>query len=106
MTHVGRRLLALCALGIAAGTAGAENAEEEMADPYLWLEEVEGERALRWVKARNRATTRALASASSFKRLRRRLLAVFDSDDRIPDIDKLGDRYYNFWRDKAHPRGL
>ena len=106
MTRVGRRLLALCALGIAAGTAGAENAEEEMADPYLWLEEVEGERALRWVKARNRATTRTLASASSFKTLRQRLLAVFDSDDRIPDIDKLGDRYYNFWRDKDHPRGL
>ena len=109
MTRIGR-FLALCALGFAPGLAAdAEHKEgnvDEMADPYLWLEDVEGERALRWVKARNRATTRALANAASFKTLRQRLLAVFDSDDRIPEIDKLGERYYNFWRDKAHPRGL
>ena len=75
-------------------------------DPYLWLEEVDGKRALQWVAARNRATQRTLASGASFKRLRARLLEAFDAEDRIPDVDKLGTRYYNFWRDKSHPRGL
>jgi prolyl oligopeptidase len=29
-------------------------------DPFLWLEEVEGERALQWVQAQNAATIAAL----------------------------------------------
>ena len=75
-------------------------------DPLLWLEEIDGDRAMRWVQARNRAAQRKLANAASFKALRKRLLAVFDSNDRIPHIDKLGGHYYNFWRDTEHPRGL
>ena len=116
--RVARRLTGLAVAllataGLAAGQAPAteqatttntENAVEE--DPYLWLEDIDGRKALQWVKARNRATMRTLASKSSFKRLRERLLEVFDSEDRIPSIGKLGDRYYNFWRDKDHPRGL
>ena len=75
-------------------------------DPYLWLEEIEGKRAMQWVKARNRATERTLANRPRVRQLRQRLLTVFDSEDRIPDIDKLGDHYYNFWRDKTNPRGI
>ena len=102
--------LAFCAAALLAGGApfvgAAEDDEENMADPYLWLEEVEGKRALDWVKEKNRATTRSLANRAAFKALRQKLLDVFDSDDRIPYIDKLGAHYYNFWRDKTHPRGL
>ena len=75
-------------------------------DPYLWLEEVESDKAIRWVRARNRATVRKWAQRSSFKKLRERLLAVFDSQDRIPTISKMGEHYYNFWRDTDHPRGI
>ena len=75
-------------------------------DPYLWLEDVSGDRALRWVRQRNRETNRAWAERASFKGLRERLLAVFDSEDRIPGISKMGDYYYNFWRDTDHPRGV
>jgi prolyl oligopeptidase len=31
---------------------------------------------------------------------------VLDSHDRIPMVSKIGDRYYNFWRDQDHPRGV
>lgn len=75
-------------------------------DPYLWLEEIDGTKAVQWVEARNRAANRTLASKPSFKRLRERLLEVFDSDHRIPVITKRGSHYYNFWRDKDNPRGL
>lgn len=80
--------------------------KEPESDPYLWLEDISGERAVRWVKARNRTANRTLANTASFKRLRTRLLEVFDAEDRIPYIDKLGEYYYNFWRDTDHPRGL
>ncbi|CAK0857735.1 unnamed protein product, partial [Prorocentrum cordatum] len=39
----------------------------------------------------------------------RRILAALntkDSGDKIPYISRLGDRYYNFWRDAAHPQGV
>ena len=34
------------------------------------------------------------------------MLAILDSRDKIPHLSKYGDMYYNFWQDKAHPRGL
>ncbi len=90
----------------AAGLASAGEPTPMDQDPRLWLEDVDGKRAMQWVAARNRATQRTLASGASFKRLRTRLLEAFDAEDRIPAVGKLGARYYNFWRDKSHPRGL
>ncbi len=75
-------------------------------DPYLWLEDVTGERALDWVRARNAVTTHALAESSEFLALQARLLAIFDSQERIPYVGKHGEFFYNFWRDAQHVRGL
>ena len=36
---------------------------QRQADPHRWLEDVEGPEALAWVRARNAATTEALAPA-------------------------------------------
>jgi prolyl oligopeptidase len=41
-----------------------------------------------------------------FKALNERFLKILDSRDRIPGVSKIGDRYYNFWRDAEHPRGV
>ena len=77
------------------------------ADPFLWLEEVEGADALAWVRERNRATQAELAEGRpGFDALRARLRAAFDAEDRIPHLRKLGERYYNFWQDEENPRGL
>ena len=35
-------------------------------DPFLWLEDVEGERALKWVEAQNAATIAALSKHANF----------------------------------------
>lgn len=85
--------------------ASAEPAPEPV-DPYLWLEEVAGETQLEWVKARNAEAVAALARGEEFESLEGRLLAILDSQAKIPYVSKIGDRYYNFWRDAAHPRGL
>lgn len=75
-------------------------------DPNLWLEEVEGEEALDWVREQNGVSMEALGSDPGFEAMKDRLLAIYDSDDRIPYVTKRGDWYYNFWRDGEHPRGL
>jgi prolyl oligopeptidase len=75
-------------------------------DAYLWLEDVMGEKAIDWVKERNQKTQTKLESDPSFSKLRDDLLAILDSDARIPMISKHGEFYYNFWRDKKNERGL
>ena len=75
-------------------------------DAYRWLEQVTSERALSWVRAHNAKTTKKLAKGREFKQLERRLLAILDSEDKIPSVEKLGDYYYNFWKDAQHVRGL
>ena len=75
-------------------------------DPYLWLEEVTGGKALEWVKARNAESGKELAEAPGFGELKADLLKILDSKERIPSISKRGPYFYNFWRDEKNPRGL
>ncbi|MDP6934735.1 MAG: S9 family peptidase, partial [Myxococcota bacterium] len=78
----------------------------ESEDPHLWLEDVTGEEALDWVRERNEVSVQALASDPEFEALEQRLLAAFDSDDRIPYVGERAGYYYNFWRDGEHARGI
>ena len=75
-------------------------------DPHQWLEDVEGARALDWVRARNAKAEAELAATPEFRKLEADLLAIYDSDARIPGVSKMGDYYYNFWRDRNNERGL
>ena len=84
----------------------AKAASPAPADKYLWLEDVGGDKALAWVRERNAESTAALAESEAFKSLEARLLKILDSDARIPYVEKIGDYYYNFWRDAKNPRGL
>jgi prolyl oligopeptidase len=75
-------------------------------DPYLWLEDVLGERALGWVGERNAATEAALAQLPGYAALRTRLKGILDSKDKIPYVGRYGGHLYNFWRDADHARGI
>ncbi|OXM66529.1 MULTISPECIES: prolyl oligopeptidase family serine peptidase [Amycolatopsis] len=75
-------------------------------DPYLWLEDVTGERALDWVRQRNAESVAELTGSTRFEQLRDEAREVLDADDRIPYIRRRGEYFYNFWQDAAHPRGL
>ncbi|UTH72604.1 prolyl oligopeptidase family protein [Chromobacterium sp. IIBBL 290-4] len=92
----------LLALGAAALAAQAHAAE----DPNLWLESIQGKDALQWVKQQNAATTQELESWKHFSDLRQDILSILNSSAKIPGIQKIGDRYYNFWRDATHTRGV
>ncbi len=75
-------------------------------DPYAWLEDVTGDKALAWVKERNAVSTKELEASPQFDPIRTRLLAIMDSKEKIPFVAKHGRWYYNFWRDQDHVRGL
>ncbi|OBK49380.1 prolyl oligopeptidase [Mycobacterium sp. 1081908.1] len=74
-------------------------------DPYLWLEDVTGDDALAWVRARNEPTLAEFRDGQ-FERMRAEALEVLDTDARIPYVVRRGEHLYNFWRDAANPRGL
>jgi prolyl oligopeptidase len=77
-----------------------------MDDPYRWLEEVEGDAALAWVRDRNAEAEAALFTDPGFVELRGALLTILEADDRIPMPSVHGDEVRNFWTDGSHRRGL
>lgn len=97
---------ALLPLFLMAG-AGALRAQGSVVnDPYLWLEDVQGDSALDWVRGQNARTEAALGAAPGFSALESRIRAILDSDANIPDVSKIGPYYYNFWQDAEHERGI
>jgi len=87
-------------------TAPLAAAQAPTDDPWLWLEDVEGQKALDWVEAHDAQTLKTLESEPGYQATYQRLLAQYDSNERIPGVTLGGNRLYNFWRDAAHPRGL
>src|SRR5918993_2937549 len=78
----------------------------DVADPYLWLEEVDGARALDFVRVANARTLSELRERAEFSQIRDQVREVLDSRERIAQVVVHGDHLYNFWQDRANPRGL
>jgi prolyl oligopeptidase len=74
-------------------------------DPYLWLEEIESARVLRWVEAQNAATlhrfgdARVVADRSTLK-------SIFDRPGKVPIPNRRAGMLFNYWRDADNPRGI
>jgi prolyl oligopeptidase len=76
-------------------------------DPYLWMEEIEGTRAMDWAKAQNARTLPVLQGDARYATLESQALAILNAKDRIPGVSFAGDgTLRNFWQDKDHVRGL
>ncbi len=75
-------------------------------DPYLWLEEVDGDRARGWVGEQNTLAEGELEADPGFAALRTRLKGILDSTDKIPYPGCHAGLLYNFWRDATHVRGI
>ncbi|MFN0023890.1 MAG: prolyl oligopeptidase family serine peptidase [Parvularculaceae bacterium] len=81
-------------------------ASSASADPYLWLEEVEGEKAIEWVKARNAESLAVLEGDPRFAAMNAEARAILNSTDRIPYGEIHNGAVYNFWQDADHVRGV
>ncbi len=86
------------------GPASGEGAAET--DPFLWLEEVHGTRAMTWVKAENAKTLAVLQADPRFATLYAQALKIAQAEDRIPAPQIIDGRVYNFWQDEEHVRGI
>jgi prolyl oligopeptidase len=91
-----------------AATAGEASAAlaPTPADPYLWLEDVLGDEALAWVRARNAESRKVLEAWPRFGQTRDQIRAILDSKEQIPTVARRGEWFWNFWRDEENPRGL
>ena len=98
------KIAAACFLGLLSPLVSFAQAASD--DPYAWLEDVSGDRALTWARAQNAVSQRELEASPNFKPIYDRLLTVLDSNARIPYVTKEGGLYYNFWHDAQHPRGV
>ena len=99
---VRRILIALAALSLSA----TSHAQTPSADPYIWLEDANGAKAMDWVHAENAKTTAVLEKDPHFAGLYADALTIAQAKDRIPAPELIGDEVYNFWRDQTHVRGV
>jgi prolyl oligopeptidase len=96
-------LLALCLLAPHARAAGAESSPP---DPFLWLEDVHGARAMDWVRQQDARSLGVLQADPHYKPFYEAALAIADAKDRTPAPQQLGGQIYNFWQDATHVRGI
>jgi len=75
-------------------------------DPYLWLEDVHGSRAMAWVDAQNAKTLDVLENDPNFPGIYDDALTIAQAKDRIPYPDLISRQVYNFWQDDQHVRGI
>jgi prolyl oligopeptidase len=97
---------ALSAAAVLAVVSCFAIAAVEETDPFLWLEDVEGAKALAWAREQNQKTTAEFEKVKQFKPIYDKTLQIMDSEERIPFPNLNGDMVYNFWQDKDHPRGI
>lgn len=82
------------------------NAVAETEDPFLWLEDIQGDKALTWVEQQNAVSTKRLMAEPAYQASYDSTLAILDSDDLIQRPIPVGDDVYNYRQNDAHPRGI
>lgn len=75
-------------------------------DPFLWLEEVEGDKALAWVGGQNERSLKVLKGDPRFEDLQAKALDILQATDRIATPSFRKNRITNFWQDEINVRGL
>jgi prolyl oligopeptidase len=92
----------------AAQTTGPAPVQAEVPtdDPFIWLEEIRGERALNWARAENTKTLGALQGDPRYQVYYDKVLRILEAKDRIPFVTIRPDGLYNFWQDGEHVRGI
>jgi prolyl oligopeptidase len=97
------RLLLLVTAACLCGAAYAADSS----DAYIWMEEIQGERAIAWAKAEDERSLKILQADPQFAGLHADALAIVNAKDRIPGVGFAGDdELRNFWQDADHVRGI
>jgi len=98
--------MTIAAVVVGAIPAGAQQAVPEQPDHYTWLEDINGEKPMAWVKAENARTATMIEQDKHFAPLQAEALKVLESPDRLPDPEFRNGVVYNTWQDAEHVRGI
>ncbi|HLX71636.1 MAG TPA: prolyl oligopeptidase family serine peptidase, partial [Verrucomicrobiae bacterium] len=86
--------------------AGADSSTSPTNDPYIWLEDIDGSNAMKWVRSENEKTLAVLEKDLRFDTLYSEALKISEAKDRIPSPEIVHGQVLNFWRDADHVRGI
>ncbi len=75
-------------------------------DPFLWLEDKDGARAMAWVREQNARSLPLLERDPHYATFYAQALKINESETRIPGPEYLHGEIYNFWQDATHVRGI
>jgi len=92
-------------LASAAAASGADSGAARE-DPFVWLERVDDERAMAWVRAEDAKTAAVLEEDARYSGLFEEALEIAEAKDRIPEPRLIGGRILNRWQDADHVRGI
>ncbi len=79
---------------------------DQIDDSYLWLEEVESEKSLDWVRFQNTLSEKKIISNPLFEPMKDRLLKVYNDKDKIIYPTIVGEYVYHLWQDEINERGV
>ena len=78
----------------------------EEVDPYLWLEETTGDRAMEWVQEQNTRSLGVLESDPRFASFQETAQDLLEDKNRIPASTIRGNFVYDFVQNAKHVRGI
>ncbi|WP_367349778.1 prolyl oligopeptidase family serine peptidase [Sphingobium yanoikuyae] len=99
-----KRFLTMVSAALLTGAGAPAPAPAD--DPFVWLEDWTGPRAMQWVEAENKATVATLQGDPRYAGYFKDALAIASAKDRIAMPMLIHGRIYNFWRDADHPQGV
>jgi prolyl oligopeptidase len=100
------RAMFLAGILAVTGTIGLAQDSAPADDPFTWLEEIRGERALAWARGENSRTLGVLQADPRYQQFYDRALTILQARDRIPGVSFRPDGLYNFWQDADHVHGV
>lgn len=101
-----RLTMAFAFATLALGACSTVSKPSATQDRYLWLEEVEGQQALDWVRARNATSLAKLQADARYAPFEREALAIFQDKNRLPLGSLRNGEIHDFWQDETHVRGV
>ncbi|WP_413583376.1 prolyl oligopeptidase family serine peptidase [Bdellovibrio sp. HCB288] len=111
MNQLSRFKFLIAAVLVSGCTSSSLQKEQELMsmqsqDPYIWLEEVEGQKALDFAKSENEVTLKHFKNDPAFKGIESDYRKIFFAKDRTPAVSLTNGDLYNFWQDEKNSRGL
>jgi prolyl oligopeptidase len=84
----------------------AEELTPDSPDPFLWLSDIHGDKAVAWAAEQTAKSLSVLKSDPNYQKDHDAILKVLDANDRIAQGGLDHGDVFNFWQDAGHPRGV